>query len=539
MRRPLWPLLNAAFLACLIFNQAVVSEFSTTTQDQSTMENRVKSFHDSLGLSEAQAQLLRRSFEESNGKALTSEQALQMACLAGQMALGEDNVDLSPLKQTLAGENWSLSCVLKPRCIFQPVDSAGVSKAIKIIRHYQVKFSVRSGGHSPNPGWANNSDGILLDLQKLDQISVNADKSVASVGPGSRWGNVLMELDQHGTSVIGGRIPVVGVGGLMLGGGYFHFSGEYGMSADNVQNFEVVLADGTITNANAAMNDDLFWALKGGGSNFGIVTRFDLLTVPVRDIWYSWTAYTVDQAETILDAFVEWQENGMSDLKSTVALIMSLDSVVVGLIYSAPADNPSAFAPFYGIPSASILVPAINGTVKSLTDFLANTFSNIPARHDYRSAASKIDAQLYKEVWGFWKVRAQAIRASTGANQTFTIQPIPKNLAAQGTAKGGNPMGILAEDHQWWTTVVDWQNAADDDKVRSVSIETAKAWETFGQNRSLSLPHIYMNDASRDQNPLATYGSANLARLKHVAKKYDEDGIFQKLQVDGFLLSKA
>lgn len=142
--------------------------------------------------------------------------------------------------------------------------------ALKTIKFLKLKFATRSGGHSPNPGWSSIGEGgILLDLQKLNAISVSDDKKVASIGPGQRWGKVYETLDAYELSVIGGRIPQVGVGGLILGGGFFHFSGRYGLAADNVKNFEVVLADGSVVNANAGSNSDLFWALKGGGPNFG------------------------------------------------------------------------------------------------------------------------------------------------------------------------------------------------------------------------------------------------------------------------------
>lgn len=119
---------------------------------------------------------------------------------------------------------------------------------------------MRSGGHSPNPGFSSIAKpGVLIDLSGLDGISVSDDKETVSIGPGQRWGNVYDALDPYGVSVIGARIPNVGVGGLLLGGksgvpcmkrgwaslkhflpgGYFHFSAKYGLAADNVKSFEV------------------------------------------------------------------------------------------------------------------------------------------------------------------------------------------------------------------------------------------------------------------------------------------------------------
>ena len=182
--------------------------------------------------------------------------------------------------------------------------------------------------------------------------------------------------------------------------------------------------------------------------------------------------YTPDQAPAILEAFAEWQEKGASDLKSTVALIIALETVTVGLIYSAPAEKPSAFAPFDDLPAGTVAVPPTNGTVLSLTTILGTTFSNEPLRyeplscccclyssktlaadnlsysHDYYGASSKIDIQLYKDVYVPWREKALAAHTATGANITFTLQPIPVNLVNQGIAKGGNPLGLPQIDHQ-------------------------------------------------------------------------------------------
>jgi FAD/FMN-containing dehydrogenase len=94
-----------------------------------------------------------------------------------------------------------------------------VSNSLKIISFFQTKFAIRSGGHSPNPGFSSiGQGGILLDLQRLNQVVLSSDKTVASLGPGGRWGDAIATLDAEGATVIGGRIPHVGVGGLILGG---------------------------------------------------------------------------------------------------------------------------------------------------------------------------------------------------------------------------------------------------------------------------------------------------------------------------------
>lgn len=139
---------------------------------------------------------------------------------------------------------------------------------------------------------------------------------------------------------------------------------------------------------------------------------------------------------------------------------------------------------------------------------------------------------------------------------TFTLQPIPARLAEAGIERGGNPMGVPQINHQCrfaiclenpsqqqltfagWTTLV-WQGEENDEAVRAVSITTTEKWKELGEQQGLNLPFLYMNDASRDQNPIATYGATNVKKLKAVSKKYDPAQIFQTLQNDGFLLSKV
>ena len=154
-----------------------------------------------------------------------------------------------------------------------PSTSFEVAQILKIVALTNSQFSIRSGGHNPNRGWSNtDTNGLLIDLFRLDSIEISEDKQLAKVGPGNRWLPVYQAFSGTGVTVLGGRTPDVGVGGVLLGGGIPSFSSEYGMACDMVENFEVVLADSRIVNASPTENQDLFWALKGGGANFGHYT---------------------------------------------------------------------------------------------------------------------------------------------------------------------------------------------------------------------------------------------------------------------------
>ncbi|KAK7753978.1 hypothetical protein SLS62_004077 [Diatrype stigma] len=408
------------------------------------MDSEFTAFCQGLGLSSEDARIIKDKLDEST----TYQNTLDVASTTAKLALGEDRV-IPPTNKAVVNVNWSLACVAEPHCIIQPEDAQDVSKVMKIVKHFKIRFAVRSGGHSPNPGWSSvESTGVLIDLQRLNQVVLSSDKALASLGPGGRWGEVIKTLDNQGATVIGARGPGVGVAGTILGGGLFHLT-EFGLGADNVKNFEVVLADGTIINANSEQNSDLFWALKGGGPNFGVVTRFDLYTVPVREVWYNVLAYSPDQAPEVIDAFVQYQKGGgSSDVKTTASLIMGIDTVLLLLVYGASQPHQGTFEPFYDVKPYQVIVPAITGTFSSLTDVFALVDTVEPMRHDYRGISTRIDAQLDKEVYKFWREKALAVREATGANQIFSLQPISANVAIQGIAKGGNPMGIPQEDHQ-------------------------------------------------------------------------------------------
>lgn len=179
---------------------------------------------------------------------------------------------------------------------------AGIFKAVGPRAAYQV--ALRSGGHSPNPGFSSTDHGFTIDLRGLDKIALHGRASdLVSVGTGALWADVYKALEAVNRTAVGARVASVGVGGFITGdkissnsitvystltcqqGGLSFFSPRYGFSCDSVRNMQVVLANGSIIDANATSNPNLFRALKGGQSNFEIVTRFDLISYSQTEFW--------------------------------------------------------------------------------------------------------------------------------------------------------------------------------------------------------------------------------------------------------------
>lgn len=176
---------------------------------------------------------------------------------------------------------WSTACgLLKPSCIIYPSSAQEVATIIRVLNENDETFAIKSGGHNPNKGFASIDGGPLISTKYLNEVNFDPSSMTVRVGPGNDWEDVQKQLTPAGVTVVGGRIGGVGVGGYVLGGGLSFLSTEYGWAANNIVEFEVVLANATIVYASENSHPDLYKALKGGGNNFGIVTSYKMIAHP-------------------------------------------------------------------------------------------------------------------------------------------------------------------------------------------------------------------------------------------------------------------
>lgn len=228
---------------------------------------------------------------------------------------------------------WYANGRLHPWCLVQPHNTHEVSTALVALTNhsageYNWHIAVRSGGHGI-PGSNNIDNGVTIDLGHMNNSFYDPVRQLASVEPGARWKDVYANLLKNGNvTVTGGRDGDVGVGGFLLGGGNSYFSGRNGFGCDTVANFEVVLANGTVINANATANPDLWKALKGGSSNFGIVTRYDMLAMPAHDIAYGQSAFSSNVSDDLIDAFVDFTNHPESLADDALITIYTHDTEV-------------------------------------------------------------------------------------------------------------------------------------------------------------------------------------------------------------------
>jgi FAD/FMN-containing dehydrogenase len=193
----------------------------------------------------------------------------------------------------------------KPTAVIQCVDSADVMAVIAASREHGLDLAVRGGGHSV-PGFGTVDDGLVIDLSKMNNVQVDPIKKIARVGGGATWGDVDHATYPFGLAAPGGIISTTGVAGLTLGGGIGYLSRSVGLTIDNLLSADVVLADGRQVTASNNQNEDLFWALRGGGGNFGVVTNFEFQLHEVGDIVGGPMFYEYDDARSVLEGYREY-----------------------------------------------------------------------------------------------------------------------------------------------------------------------------------------------------------------------------------------
>ncbi|KAK4951126.1 hypothetical protein LTR28_006890 [Elasticomyces elasticus] len=388
-----------------------------------------------------------------------------------------------------------------PKCRFTPVEAHEISAALLLTKATSCQFAVKSGGHASYVGGSNIQDGLTIDLSGLNTLKVASNGATVQVGAGNRWEDVYTYLDPLGLAVIGGRNADIGVGGLTLGGGISFFSNYYGWALDNVQNYEViqstsillnchwanagrqvVLANGTIVDANVQSHPDLYFALRGGSNNFGIVTCFDLEAFPHGLMWGGTVVYAASAAEALFTAFYWFNEKADNDPNAH----MWVASAIVpgqGLVFSVSLN--------YALPHAA---PPVFDNFTSIPSILSTT------------------------------------RITTLLNLTKEIKSF-QPPGARFARNGGNALGIKPEDGNLMPN----DTEADFDVIDTVQKIVADS-VVLATSRGLNHRYIYQNYAYISQPVFDSYGPENKARLLEIQEKYDPDKVFVDLQPGYFKL---
>jgi FAD/FMN-containing dehydrogenase len=208
-----------------------------------------------------------------------------------------------------------------PRLIVRCADISDVIQCVNFAREEGRPPAIRCGGHSV-AGFGAVEDGIVIDLSGMKGIRVDPSRRVARVQGGCTWGDFDHAAHAFGLATPGGLISTTGVAGLTLGGGFGYLSRLYGLACDNLLSADVVTADGRFVTASATENEDLFWAIRGGGGNFGVVTSFEFRLHPVSTVYCGPVLYPLDKSADVLRFFAEFIQEAPRELSAFFAYLI-------------------------------------------------------------------------------------------------------------------------------------------------------------------------------------------------------------------------
>ena len=244
---------------------------------------------------------------------------------------------------------WNGMIDRSPAIIVRPTSTAEVVAAVNLARDNGIVLAVRGGGHNA-AGLGMCDDGVVIDLSAMRNVRVDAAKRIAYVQGGALWRDLDAATHSHGLATTGGLISSTGVGGLTLGGGLGWMMRQHGLACDNVIAAEIVTADGQVRRASATENPDLFWAIRGGGGNFGVVTTFEFKLHPMKTLYAGMLVFPGPRAPEVLRRYRDLAMAAPDELTLFTGLMTSPDGHPINAVFAAyngpTAKGEAAIKPF-------------------------------------------------------------------------------------------------------------------------------------------------------------------------------------------------
>jgi len=421
---------------------------------------------------------------------------------------------------------WNALIDRRPALIVQCSGAADVVDAVNFAREQGFVLSIKAGGHNV-AGNAVNDGGIVLDLSQMRGVHVDPDAQTVRVQGGATWGDLDRETQLFGLAVPGGVVSTTGVAGLTLHGGVGHLRRKHGLSIDNLISVDIVTADGQFRQASASENEDLFWAVRGAGSNFGVVTSFEFQAHPVGPmVFVGAIFYPFEEAKTILPAWRDFMTAAPEELSS------------LAICWSVPPHPP--FPPeIHGTPVV-VVAAAYSGSVEDgervvqpLRE-LAEPVVDASGPWPWLGLQSGFDAIFPKGELRYWKSRSVRELSDEVIDEIISLasrRPTPltdivtwhhggamSRVGEAETAYGGRDVQFLV------TAEASWTDPAQNDEAIAWAREVWDAMEQY------STGSVYLNfpGLGEEEDNLARAGyGANYERLAELKAKYDPENLFR------------
>ena len=416
-------------------------------------------------------------------------------------------------------EVWNGQIDRRPGLIARVAGAEDVIAAVNFARDNELLVSVRGGGHNM-PGLAVSNGGLMLDLHALRNTRVDPVARRAYAEPGALWVDFDYECQSFGLATPGGAVSHTGIAGLTLGGGVGWLSGKHGLTCDNVVSFDVVTPDGKLRRANAQENPDLYWGLRGGGGNFGIVTQFEYQLHPVGTMIGGMILYPFDSATAFMRGYRDWVPSCPDELTTFAGLFTLPDgTVVAGAIVAYDGDHAQgqqAIEPFrkFATPMADMTGPMRYCKLQQLIDE-----QTAPHRRYY------VKSNLMREI------PDEAIEIVVDA-----YKKVPSPLTMMAFQQFGNAIGRVPKDATAYghrgekteqMTFSAWEDPEKDEENKQWAREVSDLMQPFAHGHYVNQVGLESEEgASRIQ---AAYGD-NWDKLVALKNKFDPTNLLRHNQ---------
>jgi FAD/FMN-containing dehydrogenase len=421
---------------------------------------------------------------------------------------------------------WNALIDRRPALIVQCSGAADVVDAVNFAREQGLVLSIKAGGHNV-AGNAVNDGGLVVDLSQMRGVHVDPETGTVRVQGGATWGDADRETQLFGLAVPGGVVSTTGVAGLTLHGGVGHLRRKHGLSIDNLLSVDIVTADGQFRRASATENEDLFWAVRGAGSNFGVVTSFEFQAHPVGPmVMVAAVFYPFAEAPKVLPAWRDFMATAPEEL-SSIAICWSVPPhepfppelhgtpvVVVAAAYSGPVEEGERIVQ----PLRELAEPLVDASGPWPWLGLQSGFDAIFPPGELRYWKSRAVSELSEEVIG--EIIELAGRRPTPLTDIVIWHHggAMSRVGETDTAYGGRDTEFLV------TAEASWTDPAQNDEAIAWAREVWDAMEPYTTGA------VYLNfpglGEEKDDLARAGYGE-NYDRLVALKTEYDPDNLFR------------
>ncbi|KAL1734966.1 hypothetical protein EV714DRAFT_201399 [Schizophyllum commune] len=423
-------------------------------------------------------------------------------------------------------EHYSPAATEISACSVEPGTAEDVALILRVLDQTRTPFAVKGGGHSMNVGFSSTT-GIQIAMTRFSEVIYDEETETATVGAGLVWDDVYAALDPLGRGAVGGRVPGIGVAGFILGGGYSWYTNQHGLALDNVVAFELVKPNGEVALVSEHSDPDLFFVLKGGYNNYGIVTQFTLKTYPQEKLWGGHALYTEELSDEFSDALYDFSEHNTDSKASLIGSYSSINGELYSTLfmtYNGPTPPDGIFDKFLAMPMVESnistwdgMLPLIQSAANNATDYTGTRalYSTAPVE-EYTPGLIAFAAERIKNL-------STALSPDEFSTFSYFLEPFVPNYLSH-APENSSAFPPSRETRILPTAIaVGWSSPSLDAKGMQVTKDLGEALSAYASDvdgQDLSGYFIYPNYALADVRVEDMYGE-NLEKMGEVRERVD------------------